>query len=296
MPPLFITANELSPMRLKCAIKLRCVRTYLIPDRDATNSIKSRECLFHDKEGSFVHGHIPGNCLKKFDNTFKEGRVYMVKGFLAITTFYTYKTCDRELMIKFSESTEVREYKHINFPRTMFRLKPFSELKDPEKFDDKILIGKASRLIDFVLEDDNLTDLETPLRSINTKLKPITKSLLLIPSPVVQWFFHLKNIGTERFVNGIPAGSQYESSSSTICITPFWVMQILNDPALVDAHCPELLEDSENEEIDKQLLDAEDDEEEFVSDDEVQSPINSTRFYKGFSTQSGSGPVKEKSS
>nr|GMD87367.1 replication protein A 70 kDa DNA-binding subunit B-like [Ipomoea batatas] len=172
MPPLFITANELSPMRLKCAIKLRCVRTYLIPDRVATNSIKSRECLFHDQEGSFVHGHIPGNCLKKFDNTFKEGRVYMVKGFLAITTFYTYKTCDRELMIKFSESTEVREYKHINFPRTMFRLKPFSELKDPEKFDDKILIdvigrlvevhapqdkfiaGKASRLIDFVLEDD----------------------------------------------------------------------------------------------------------------------------------------------
>lgn len=65
-----------------------------------------------------------------------------MKGFLAITTFYTYKTCDRELMIKFSESTEVREYKHINFPRTMFRLKPFSELKDPEKFDDKILIGK----------------------------------------------------------------------------------------------------------------------------------------------------------
>nr|GMC99011.1 replication protein A 70 kDa DNA-binding subunit B-like [Ipomoea batatas] len=123
-------------------------------------------------QGSFVHGHIPGNCLQKFDNTFKEGRVYMVKGFLAITTFYTYKTCDRELMIKFSESTEVREYKHINFPRTMFRLKPFSELKDPEKFDDKILIdvigrlvevhapqdkfiaGKASRLIDFVLEDD----------------------------------------------------------------------------------------------------------------------------------------------
>nr|GME01887.1 hypothetical protein Iba_contig3154CG0010 [Ipomoea batatas] len=37
-------------MRLKCAIKLWCVRTYLIPDRVVTNSIKSRECLFHDKE------------------------------------------------------------------------------------------------------------------------------------------------------------------------------------------------------------------------------------------------------
>nr|GMD48389.1 replication factor A protein 1-like [Ipomoea batatas]GMD81042.1 replication factor A protein 1-like [Ipomoea batatas] len=71
----------------------------------------------------------------------------------------------------------------------------------------------------------------------------------------------------------------------------FGVMQILNDPALVDAHCPELLEDSENEDNDKQLLDAEDDEEEFVSDDEVQSPITQQDSAKDF-TQSGSGPVK----
>nr|GLL35735.1 uncharacterized protein LOC109190185 [Ipomoea trifida] len=71
----------------------------------------------------------------------------------------------------------------------------------------------------------------------------------------------------------------------------FGVMQILNDPALVDAHCPELLEESENEDNDKQLLDAEDDEEEFVSNDEVQNPITQQDSTKDF-TQSGSGLVK----
>nr|GMD29017.1 replication protein A 70 kDa DNA-binding subunit D-like [Ipomoea batatas] len=122
MPPLFITANELSPMPLKCVIKLRCVRTYLIPDRVATNSIKSRECLFHDKEV---------------------------------------------------------------FPPEILALKGSSMAF-------RIAIRK-------------------------------------------QQFHNMHNA--------------------------FGVMQILNDPALVDAHCPELLEDSENEYNDKQLLDAEDDEE-----------------------------------
>nr|GMC92203.1 putative transposase [Ipomoea batatas] len=59
-------------------------------------------------------------------------------------------------------------------------------------------------------------------------------------------------------------------------------MKIVNDPALVDAHCPQLLEEYENEDNAKHGLDAKDDEE---------SPITQQNSAKDF-TQSGSGPVK----
>nr|GLL37196.1 hypothetical protein DM860_007288 [Ipomoea trifida] len=42
MAHLFILANELTSMQTSSAIKLRCVRTYLVPDRNVSNSIKCR--------------------------------------------------------------------------------------------------------------------------------------------------------------------------------------------------------------------------------------------------------------
>nr|GMC80491.1 replication protein A 70 kDa DNA-binding subunit B-like [Ipomoea batatas] len=89
-------------------------------------------------------------------------------------------------MIKFKHDTLVKEYKHVNFPKTMFWFKTFEAILSKQEIDEKVLIdvigrlveiyspqekviaGKMSRLIDFVLEDNSYTSNRTPLRCIDS--------------------------------------------------------------------------------------------------------------------------------
>nr|GMC84959.1 replication protein A 70 kDa DNA-binding subunit B-like [Ipomoea batatas] len=76
-------------------------------------------------------------------------------------------------MIKFKHDTLVKEYKCVNFSKTMFRFKTFEAILLKQEIDEKVLIDvigrlveiyspqekviaeKMSRLIDFVLEDNS---------------------------------------------------------------------------------------------------------------------------------------------
>nr|GLL19826.1 uncharacterized protein LOC109185076 [Ipomoea trifida] len=79
-------------------------------------------------------------------------------------------------MIKFKHDTLVKEYKRVNFPKTMFR--PYFKLIDVigrvvEIYSpvEKVIAGKLSRLIDFVLEDTSYNTKLTPLQCIQSGSK-----------------------------------------------------------------------------------------------------------------------------
>ncbi|XP_031099840.1 replication protein A 70 kDa DNA-binding subunit A-like [Ipomoea triloba] len=138
MPPMYILATQISPMRTTCALKVRCVRTYEVREWKSSEAVKCRECVFHDSEGNVLHAYIPREHVVKFQNQFVEGK-----------------------------------YKNLNFPRHMFRLRSFKSLRASDQIDDKELIdvigriveiyspierivgGKPSRLIDFLIEDES---------------------------------------------------------------------------------------------------------------------------------------------
>ncbi|XP_019181204.1 PREDICTED: replication factor A protein 1-like isoform X2 [Ipomoea nil] len=171
MVGMFILAKDISPMTLKRAIKLRLVRTYEVHANRGNNSIKSKEYIFHDEEGTYLHASIPREQVEKFQNVFKEGAMYGVKNFLVITNYFTYKTTEHRFMLKFNYSTIVKEYKPRNFPKVLFRLKSIEmlisqkDLNEKQLLDvigkvveiysplDKIIDGRPSRLIDFIIED-----------------------------------------------------------------------------------------------------------------------------------------------
>ncbi|XP_019163055.1 PREDICTED: replication protein A 70 kDa DNA-binding subunit B-like [Ipomoea nil] len=141
----FIVGMQLHPQQSTKAIRLRC--------------------------GVFIHVHIPKDIVPKYKNIFKEGKVYAIRSFLCITNFFKYKTSSYRYLIKFKHDTLVKEYKRVNFPKTMFCFKSFEAILSKQGIDEKVLIdvigriveiysplektiaGKKSRLIDFVLED-----------------------------------------------------------------------------------------------------------------------------------------------
>nr|GMD81224.1 replication protein A 70 kDa DNA-binding subunit B-like [Ipomoea batatas] len=164
---MYVLVEELDKDRTSVAIRLRAVRTYNVWHSRGRDQIKSRECVFHDEVGSYIHLHIPGKSVSP-KNDFVEGNVYCIKNFLLVAHYYCYKTCEGEYMMKVFSETLIKPYKGCDFPRYMYRLKPFEVLNtlDANILVDvigrvveiyspleKLINGRPSRLIDFVIED-----------------------------------------------------------------------------------------------------------------------------------------------
>nr|GMC60951.1 replication protein A 70 kDa DNA-binding subunit B-like [Ipomoea batatas] len=152
-------------------------------------TIRSQECVFHDQQGMFIHVHIPKDLVGKYNDIFVEGNV--LRNFLCITNVFKYKTSMLRYMIKFKHDTLVKEYKRVNFPKTMFRvlflkLDVIGRVVEIYSPVEKVIAGKLSRLIDFVLEDTSSFDttqlffnhsckefIRDLRNSYNTKLTPL---------------------------------------------------------------------------------------------------------------------------
>ncbi|XP_031095113.1 replication protein A 70 kDa DNA-binding subunit A-like [Ipomoea triloba] len=169
MAPMYIVVREIKKNKATAAIKLRAVRTYDVLQSRFSEEIKSIECVLHDQEGAYVHLHIPGKNVS-IQNKFIEGNVYCIKNFLVVQHYYTYKTCSGPHMLKLFNETLVKGYKGLDFPTHMYRLQSFTALKtvDPKVLVDvigrvveiyspldKLISGRPSRLIDFLIEDLN---------------------------------------------------------------------------------------------------------------------------------------------
>nr|GMC60468.1 replication protein A 70 kDa DNA-binding subunit D-like [Ipomoea batatas] len=200
MAPMYVLVEELDKDHTSVAIRLRAVRTYNVWHSRGRDQIKSRECVFHDEAGSYIHLHIPGKSVSP-KNDFVEGNVYCIKNFLLVAHWYCYKTCEGEYMMKVFSETLIKPYKGCDFPRYMYRLKAFEVLNtlDANILVDvigrvveiyspleKMINGRPSRLIDFVIEDLKGNQLKCTVWDDHVdKVKPFFNSDLLDPVVVL---------------------------------------------------------------------------------------------------------------
>ncbi|XP_019164329.1 PREDICTED: uncharacterized protein LOC109160497 [Ipomoea nil] len=173
MPSMFIAVKNIKPEHQLRAIRVRAVRVYEVPEkRGEGQASKSMEVLFHDEEGDYIHASIIKKDIGKYRDTIKEEKVFEIKNFMASTNYYVYKITEHGFMLKFNYRTQVKEIHSNGFPCKMFRLKSFLALKDHDDVNDKELIdvigrvieiynpvdkiigGKATKLIDFQIEDN----------------------------------------------------------------------------------------------------------------------------------------------
>ncbi|XP_031127450.1 replication factor A protein 1-like [Ipomoea triloba] len=129
MAPMYILARDIDDRKTTAAMRLRLIRTYDIVQSRYSDKVRSRECVFHDEEGSYVHLNIPGNNVSAA-NSFIEGHVYCLKNFLPFDSIKSLEGIDPKVLIDV-----IGRVMHI-----------FSPL-------DKIINGRPSKLIDFVIED-----------------------------------------------------------------------------------------------------------------------------------------------
>nr|GMD01951.1 replication protein A 70 kDa DNA-binding subunit B-like [Ipomoea batatas] len=92
MSMLYVLAKDINPQCYKKAIRLRLIRTYIVTEGRNKSAVKSQECLFHDIE---------------FSHLLKEGKVYAVKNFVAVSYYYQYKTTQHKYMMRFNQYTTI---------------------------------------------------------------------------------------------------------------------------------------------------------------------------------------------
>ncbi|XP_073158107.1 replication protein A 70 kDa DNA-binding subunit B-like [Henckelia pumila] len=170
MTPLFRLIREVNTSNMHWALKLRLVRSYDLPAYGNKGN-PTLECIFHDKEGSRIHATIKDGILEKVKPILKEGHLYAVKNVIVAENMLKYKTTKNEYKINFFSKTNICEIFDDDFPSIMFQFKSFKDLKneyviDQTKFYDVIgkmvsrdapqnreVNGRATKLIDFILED-----------------------------------------------------------------------------------------------------------------------------------------------
>nr|GMC90793.1 replication protein A 70 kDa DNA-binding subunit B-like [Ipomoea batatas] len=170
MSMLCVLAKDISPQSYKKAIRLRLICTYIVTEGRNKSAVKSQECVFHDSEGTYVHASIHADFIDQFSHLLKEGKVYAVKNFVAVSYYYQYKTTQHKYMMRFNQYTTIERHRRKGFPSLLFRIKPIEELlagKVEEKLlidvigrvvefyspKDKVIAGFPTQLVDFLIED-----------------------------------------------------------------------------------------------------------------------------------------------
>nr|GMD04188.1 replication protein A 70 kDa DNA-binding subunit B-like [Ipomoea batatas] len=156
------------------------IRTYIVTEGRNKSAVKSQECVFHDIEGTYVHASIHADFIDQFSHLLKEGKVYAVKNFVAVSYYYPYKTTQHKYMMRFNQYTTIERHRRKGFPSLLFRIKPIEELlagKVEEKLlidvigrvvefyspKDKVIAGFPTQLVDFLIEDLNANNSQSPM-------------------------------------------------------------------------------------------------------------------------------------
>nr|GMC97860.1 replication protein A 70 kDa DNA-binding subunit D-like [Ipomoea batatas] len=170
MAPMYVLVEELDKDHTSVAIRLRAVCTYNVWHSRGRDQIKSRECVFHDEAGSYMHLHIPGKSVSP-KNDFVEGNVYCIKNFLLVAHWYMYRLKAFEVLNTLDANILVDVIGHV--------VEIYSPL-------EKMINGRPSRLIDFVIEDLKGNQLKCTVWDDHVdKVKPFFKSDLLDPVVVL---------------------------------------------------------------------------------------------------------------
>nr|GMD63527.1 replication factor A protein 1-like isoform X2 [Ipomoea batatas] len=212
---LYVLAKDISPQSYKKAIRLRLIRTYTVTEGRNKSAVKSQECVFHDTEGTYVHASIHADFIDQFSHLLKEGKVYAVKNFVAVSYYYQYKTTQHKFMMRFNQYTTIERHRRKGFPSLLFRIKPIEELlagKVEEKLlidvigrvvefyspKDNVIAGFPIQLVDFLIEDSNANNSQSPMvvSTIRDLYERAEEGYYYVPGTIVsiesgkKWFYN----------------------------------------------------------------------------------------------------------
>ncbi|KAL6507236.1 hypothetical protein OROGR_023431 [Orobanche gracilis] len=168
MAPFFGLIKDLQPGKSKVTPRLGVIRSYKIPQMQNKREHYSQEVVFHDREGTRIHGSVQKISISTFEGLLQEGKIYAVMNYIVARNNKRAKTTACAHVINLYKHTKVVEIPDETFPKYDLNLKSFEEIAKMEETPEDILFdvmdsgkpcelttssGKTVKLMEIVIED-----------------------------------------------------------------------------------------------------------------------------------------------
>ncbi|KAL6556937.1 hypothetical protein OROHE_006813 [Orobanche hederae] len=139
--------KELKPSTTLWAMRLRPIRSFVVPAYNNKNEVASFEFIFQDKEGDRVHASARGHAMNLFKVKPVEGHLYALKDFVVLENRSKFKTTVHPYKINFLRKTKMEEIFDEKFPETIYNLKSFNQLEEDKESSQFLLFDVIGRIV-----------------------------------------------------------------------------------------------------------------------------------------------------
>ncbi|QHO15936.1 Replication protein A 70 kDa DNA-binding subunit A [Arachis hypogaea] len=151
MPPLFDSISKIHPPREAWRLKVRVLRTWIVPSFGNYEVTNSMEIVLVDGDSNKIQATVKKQLINRFKESIIEGQTYWMSYFSVVPNQGNYRAAEHEFKLAFLNRTTVIPVSDDDIPKTCFDFCPFDELL--KMTEDYIYLVDVIGLLTFVGEE-----------------------------------------------------------------------------------------------------------------------------------------------
>ncbi|MED6137560.1 hypothetical protein PIB30_066102 [Stylosanthes scabra] len=113
-----------------------------VPTKYNPNELWYVEMILQDRKGERMHAVLSRSLLKRWGKVLKEFHLFSMRWFVVVEDKLKSKTTETDMVLTFSNKTQVTPLANPSFPLEALRMKPIGDLLQAEKIDDAEMFDK----------------------------------------------------------------------------------------------------------------------------------------------------------
>ncbi|MED6211476.1 hypothetical protein PIB30_074002, partial [Stylosanthes scabra] len=126
---------------------LYVIRMWDVPTKYNPNELWYVEMILQDSKGERMHAVLPRSLLKRWGKVLKEFHLFNMRWFVVVEDKLKSKTTGTDIVLTFSNKTQVTPLTNPSFPLEALRLKPIGDLLQAERIDDAELFDVVALVV-----------------------------------------------------------------------------------------------------------------------------------------------------
>ncbi|XP_025700369.1 uncharacterized protein [Arachis hypogaea] len=128
MPPPFDSISKIHPPREAWRLKVRVLRTWIVPSFGNYDVANSMEIVLVDGDSNKIQATVKKQLINRFKESIIEGQTYRMSYFSVVPNQGNYRAAEHEFKLVFLNRTTVIPVPDDDIPKTCFSFCPFDEL------------------------------------------------------------------------------------------------------------------------------------------------------------------------
>ncbi|RYR51402.1 hypothetical protein Ahy_A06g026413 [Arachis hypogaea] len=128
MPPPFDSISKIHPPREAWRLKVRVLRTWIVPSFGNHEVANSMEIVLVDGDSNKIQATVKKQLINRFKESIIEGQTYRMSYFSVVPNQGNYRAAEHEFKLVFLNHTTVIPVPDDDIPKTCFSFCPFDEL------------------------------------------------------------------------------------------------------------------------------------------------------------------------